>query len=95
MQEEEDLGRVGIAFCEGEEVKVVVSDVEILLAVAATMSVFLCLHVLARFCVCILGKKRTFMPSSEKHGGTAEDSSSASERRMGNFSTADMGMSPL
>ena len=36
----------------------------------------------------------TFMPSSEKHGGTAEDSSSASERRMGNFSTADMGISP-
>jgi hypothetical protein len=37
----------------------------------------------------------TLMPSSEKHGGTAEDSSSASDRRMGNFSTADMGMSPL
>lgn len=38
--------------------------------------------------------ERTFMPSSEKQGGTAELSSSASERRMGNFSTADMGMSP-
>jgi hypothetical protein len=37
----------------------------------------------------------TFMPSSEKHGGTAELSSSASERRMGNFSTADIGISPL
>ena len=37
----------------------------------------------------------TFMPSSEKQGATAELSSSASERRMGNFSTADMGMSPL
>ena len=36
----------------------------------------------------------TFMPSSEKQGGTAELSSSASERRMGNFSTADMGISP-
>lgn len=36
----------------------------------------------------------TFIPSSEKHGGTAELSSSASLRRMGNFSTADMGMSP-
>lgn len=36
----------------------------------------------------------TFMPSSEKQGGTAELSSSASERRIGNFSTADMGMSP-
>lgn len=35
------------------------------------------------------------MPSSEKHGGTAELSSSASLRRTGNFSTADMGMSPL
>ena len=38
--------------------------------------------------------QRTLMPSSEKHGGTAELSSSASDRRMGNFSTADMGMSP-
>ncbi len=37
----------------------------------------------------------TFMPSSEKQGGTAELSSSASERRMGNFSTADIGISPL
>lgn len=36
----------------------------------------------------------TLIPSSEKQGGTAEDSSSASDRRMGNFSTADMGMSP-
>ncbi len=34
------------------------------------------------------------MPSSEKQGGTAELSSSASDRRTGNFSTADMGMSP-
>jgi len=37
----------------------------------------------------------TLMPSSEKHGGTAELSSSASLRRMGNFSTEDMGISPL
>jgi hypothetical protein len=37
---------------------------------------------------------RTLIPSWEKHGGTAELSSSASLRRMGNFSTADMGMSP-
>jgi len=36
----------------------------------------------------------TLMPSSEKQGGTAELSSSASDRRTGNFSTADMGMSP-
>lgn len=41
------------------------------------------------------GGRRTLMPSWEKQGGTAEDSSSASERRTGNFSTADMGMSPL
>lgn len=34
------------------------------------------------------------MPSSEKHGGTAELSSSASDRRIGNLSTADMGISP-
>lgn len=37
---------------------------------------------------------RTLIPSWEKHGATAELSSSASLRRMGNFSTADMGMSP-
>lgn len=37
---------------------------------------------------------RTLMPSWEKHGGTAEDSSSASLRSTGNSSTADMGMSP-
>jgi hypothetical protein len=41
------------------------------------------------------GLSHTFIPSSEKHGGTAEDSSSASESSTGNFSTADMGMSPL
>jgi hypothetical protein len=40
-------------------------------------------------------EQHTFIPSSEKHGGTAELSSSASLSRMGNFSTADMGMSPL
>ena len=38
--------------------------------------------------------KHTFMPSSEKQGGTAELSSSASLSRMGNFSTADIGISP-
>lgn len=37
----------------------------------------------------------TLMPSLEKHGGTAELSSSASLSKTGNFSTADMGMSPL
>ena len=35
------------------------------------------------------------MRSAELHGGAAALSSSASERRMGNFSTADMGISPL
>lgn len=38
--------------------------------------------------------ERTLIPSWEKQGGTAELSSSASFRRMGKFSTADMGMSP-
>lgn len=42
----------------------------------------------------VAGGGRTLMPSWEKQGGTAEDSSSASLRRIGNFSTADMGMSP-
>ena len=40
------------------------------------------------------GLNHTFIPSSEKHGGTAELSSSASLSRTGNFSTADIGMSP-
>ncbi len=40
-------------------------------------------------------EERTLIPSDEKHGGTALDSSSASLRRTGKFSTADMGMSPL
>ena len=30
MEEEEDLGGVGVALCEGEEIKVVVADVEVL-----------------------------------------------------------------
>lgn len=38
--------------------------------------------------------KPTLIPSWEKQGGTADDSSSASLRRTGNFSTADMGISP-
>lgn len=87
MEEEEDLGRVGVPLSQGEEVEVVVSDVEILVLP-----------------VRMEGKEKedgnivdehAFMPSCEKHGGTAEDSSSASLRRMGNFSTADMGISPL
>jgi len=38
--------------------------------------------------------QQTLIPSCEKHGGTAELSSSASSKSTGNFSTADMGMSP-
>ena len=45
--------------------------------------------------IVLFERRRTLMPSSEKHGGTAELSSSASLNRMGNFSTADIGMSPL
>ncbi len=37
----------------------------------------------------------TLIPSSEKQGGTAELSSSASLKSIGNFSTADIGISPL
>ena len=38
--------------------------------------------------------RHTLIPSSEKQGGTAELSSSASLSKTGNFSTADMGRSP-
>lgn len=37
----------------------------------------------------------TLMPSWVRHGGTAELSSSASDNSIGNFSTADIGISPL
>lgn len=49
-------------------------------------------------CQCVSNRhvgEHTLMPSSEKHGGTTDDSSSASDSNVGNFSTADMGMSPL
>lgn len=42
----------------------------------------------------IRGKGLTLIPSSEKQGGTADDSSSASDSKTGNFSTADIGISP-
>lgn len=35
MEEEEDLGGVCVSFCEGEEVEVVVSDVEVLANISA------------------------------------------------------------
>jgi hypothetical protein len=86
VQEEEDFGGVGVAFGQGEEVEVVVADVEILFAsLLDKVSVLLGIE----------SVRRTLIPSWEKHGGTADDSSSASDRRIGNFSTADMGMSPL
>lgn len=81
MEEEEDLGRIGISFCEGKKVEVVVTDVEILDGRVRRVPL--------RY-----QGRHTLMPSWEKQGGTADESSSASERRMGNFSTADMGMSP-
>lgn len=82
VKEKEDLGGIGVALCQGKEVEVVVTDIEVLWQGLA--------------CSC-WGKRdqfRTFMPSSEKHGGTADDSSSASDSNTGNFSTADIGMSP-
>lgn len=91
MQEKEDFGGVGVAFREGKEVEVVMSDVEVLWVEREQVSAFqFFLNTdLHRY------SARTLIPSSEKHGGTAEDSSSASDRRTGNFSTADIGMSPL
>ena len=92
MEEEEDLGGIGVAFRKGEKVEIGMSDIEILLMIVKGQHRGLgCtdLHLDGK------GVRHTLMPSSEKHGGTAEDSSSASERRIGNFSTADMGISPL
>lgn len=40
-------------------------------------------------------RAHTLIPSFEKHGGTAELSSSASLSRIGKFSIALMGISPL
>lgn len=97
MEEEQDLGGVGVAFCEGEKVKVVVSDVEVLPQPTRSTLTWT-IHGMGmppRQRLSQLLLARTLMPSLEKQGGTAELSSSASLRRMGNFSTADMGMSPL
>lgn len=38
MEEKEDLGSIGIAFCEGEEVEIVVSYVEILWTLQCSIS---------------------------------------------------------
>ena len=93
MQEKKDLRGVGIAFRKGEQVEIIMSDVEVLSKPWATTNKQLVPP--KAFSYVPSPRKRTFIPSSEKQGGTAELSSSASERRTGNFSTADMGMSPL
>lgn len=80
MEEQKDFCGIGVSFRQGEEIEVVMTDVEVL-----RRSVRDSLQWTGSL---------TLMPSSEKQGGTADDSSSASESRMGNFSTADMGMSP-
>lgn len=87
MQEQKNFCGICVSFCEGEEVKIIVSYVEVLKH---------CKHLIYGVPSKMLHKEsaHTLMPSSEKQGGTAEDSSSASDRRIGNFSTADIGMSP-
>ncbi len=45
--------------------------------------------------ISLRSRQHTLIPSSEKHGGTALLSSSASLKSIGNFSTADIGISPL
>ena len=89
MQKKENLRSVGVAFCEGEQEKIVMANVEILSRRRRQES--------AAFSARIATSRRgcTFIPSSEKQGGTAELSSSASDKSTGNFSTADMGISPL
>ena len=108
MKEKKDFGGVGVAFGEGKEVEVGMANVEVLNGVKGSAFLWtrerLCGYRACHFphwlgkqpSFQILGLQyaRTLIPSSEKHGGTAELSSSASLRRMGNFSTADMGMSP-
>lgn len=135
VEEKEDFGRIGVFLCQGEDVEVTVTDIEVLWTttistetnindIKALSEVALDHRLPTRFyeapgAVCTAAKsqghagcgerrgvrhvrspasvasiKRTLIPSWEKHGGTAELSSSASLRRMGNFSTADIGMSP-
>jgi hypothetical protein len=90
VQEEEYLGGIRVSFRQGEEVEVVVADVEVLGRMESGQSVAgpgkRAGH---------KGQRHTLIPSCEKQGGTADDSSSASLSRVGNFSTADMGISPL
>ena len=72
VEEEEDFGSICIALGKGKEVEVVVSYVEILKSCH-------CQHFF-RNDSRPAGKGHTLIPSSEKHGGTAELSSSASLR---------------
>lgn len=95
MQKEKDLRGVGIAFRKGEQVEIVMSDVEVLSKPCATHKSKQLVPPNSFQLRLVAMREYTFIPSSEKQGGTAELSSSASDRRTGNFSTADMGMSPL
>ena len=105
MEEEEDFGSIGVTFSQGEEVEIVMANVEILESYCRMLASSdkdkqgmgerqVEGNLVQEDRLSGRRAQRTLMPSSEKHGGTAELSSSASERRMGNFSTADMGMSP-
>ena len=89
MQKKKNLRSVGVAFCESEQEKIIMANVEILSRRER--------QELAASLAPIAASRRgcTFIPSSEKQGGTAELSSSASDNSTGNFSTADMGISPL
>ena len=103
MKEQQDLGSIGVSFGQGEDVEIVVTDIEILACppwsakpsqnkltppdTPPTVPRVFFLKLRPRL-------EHTLMPSSEKQGGTAELSSSASLNSVGNFSTADIGMSP-
>lgn len=110
VHEEEDLGGICVSLRKCEEIQVVVADVKVLssryqqnsqrapeggAAPFTGSRTVLFLKKRGHSVLACRWERRTFMPSSEKHGGTAELSSSASESKIGNFSTADMGMSPL
>jgi hypothetical protein len=84
VEEQEDLGCIRVSFGESKKVEVVVSYVKVLQTVSTPSRE-----------QSFMSSSHTLIPSSEKHGGTAELSSSASLSSIGNFSTALMGMSPL
>lgn len=102
VEEEKNFGGICVSFGQSENVQVAVTDIKVLEIRTGLCQFHVDAHTQSGGQGCGIdmreeaeqAAKRTLTPSWEKQGGTADDSSSASLRRTGNFSTADMGISP-